>query len=135
MHGLSGTVSSYQGGPLTSSSGGNSAAGTATRSERATRMISRHEIFAPAIAQDSAFAANSFRNQKRTLFGVKQTGGMELDEFHVRNGDAGAPCHGHAITRRNRRIRRIEINFAAPAGGQHDPIASNRLDFTRFLIE
>src|SRR5207302_9709205 len=51
------------------------------RGQRATRVISRHEIFAPGITQDSPFAADCFRNQKRTLFGVEEAGGMELNKF------------------------------------------------------
>ena len=93
--------------------------------QRATRVISRHEILAPGITQDSPFAADCFRNQKRTLFGVEEAGGMELNKFHVRDGDSGAPCHGHPVARRNRRIRGVEINLPASPGSQHYPIASN----------
>src|SRR4029077_9578900 len=41
------------------------------RGQRATRVISRHEILAAGITQDSPFAADCFRNQKRTLFSVE----------------------------------------------------------------
>src|SRR5437773_5493298 len=46
-----------------------------TRSERAARMISLHEIFASAVAQESAFTPECFRTQKRPLLSVKETGG------------------------------------------------------------
>src|SRR2546428_2135669 len=48
------------------------------RGQRATRVISRHEILTAGSPQDSAFAADCLGNQKRTLFGVEQAGGMEL---------------------------------------------------------
>ena len=60
---------------------------------------------------------------------------MELNKFHVRDGDSGAPCHGYPVARRNRRIRGVEIDLPASPSSQHHPIASYRLNFARFLIE
>src|SRR5207244_12088239 len=93
------------------------------RGQRATRVISRHEILAPGITQDSPFAADCFRHQKRTLFGVEEAGGMELNRFQVRDGDSRAPCHGHPVARRNRWIHGVEINLPASPISQHLPIA------------
>ena len=92
-------------------------------------MIALHEIFAPIVAQDSAFPAHRFGDEERFRFGVKQTGRMELDELHVRDHRAGAPCHRHTIARRNVRIGCVEINFPATAGGEHDSIGADRFDF------
>src|SRR5438045_6514275 len=61
------------------------------RGQRATRVISRHEILAPGITQGSPFPADCFRNQKRTLFSGEKAGGMELNKFHVRDGDSRSP--------------------------------------------
>src|SRR5436305_662473 len=41
---------------------------------------------------------------------------MELDEFHVRDGDTGAPRHRHAIARRNRRMGAGQIDLPASPG-------------------
>jgi hypothetical protein len=43
---------------------------------------------------------------------------MKLNKLHVRNRRARAISHRNPIAGRDIRIRRIKINFAAPAGGQ-----------------
>ncbi len=66
---------------------------------------------------------------------MKQTGRMELDEFHVRDRRARAPGHRHAVARRDVRVGRVEINFPATAGRQDQPIGANRFDFGRRFVE
>ena len=99
------------------------------RRERSLRMIARHKIFAAIVAQDSTFAPDSFGNEERFRLGVKQTGRMELDEFHVRDHRARAPRHRDTVASRDIRIGRVEINFPATAGGEHDSIGADCFDF------
>ena len=66
---------------------------------------------------------------------MKQAGRMKLDELHVGDRRAGAPGHGHAVAGRDVRIGRVEINFPATAGREHDPIRANRFDLASFFIE
>jgi len=66
---------------------------------------------------------------------MKQTGRVKLHEFHVRDRGPGAPGHGHSITSRDVWVRRVEINFSAPAGGKHDAVGSDRFNRGRIFIE
>ena len=60
---------------------------------------------------------------------------MELHELHVCDGNAGAPCHCYPVASRDRGVGGVEINFPASARGQHDAVASDRLDVAGFFIE
>ena len=48
---------------------------------------------------------------------------------------ARAPCHRHAVAGRDVGIGRVEINFPATAGRQHDPVRPNRFYLAGFFIE
>jgi len=50
---------------------------------------------------------------------VIQTGGVELDEFHVGHPAASAPGHGNSVTRGGVRVAGVQINLADAAGGQY----------------
>ena len=60
---------------------------------------------------------------------------MKLDEFHVRDLGARSPRHRHAIACRDIRIRRVQINFAATAGREHDSIRTDRFYFSFFFVQ
>ena len=60
---------------------------------------------------------------------------MELDELHVRDRRARAPGHGHAVAGRDVGIGRVEINLAAAAGGQDEPIGPKVSTSPRLLIQ
>src|SRR5690349_4870548 len=64
-----------------------------------------------------------------------EAGGMELDEFHVGDGCARAPCHGHTVTRRDRRIGGKLINASAAAGGKDDPVRTKGDDLAGLLVQ
>ena len=66
---------------------------------------------------------------------MEQAGRVELDELHVADRRAGAPGHGHAVARGDIGVRRVEVDFAAAAGGQHDAVAAEGEDPAGFLIE
>ena len=60
---------------------------------------------------------------------------MKLDELHVCDLGARSPRHGHPISGRDIRIGRVEINFAATAGREHNPIGTNRFYLSRSFIQ
>src|ERR1051325_2361086 len=64
-----------------------------------------------------------------------ERGGMELDEFHIRDCGAGAIRHRHTIAGRYVRIGCVEINFAAAARGEEKISAGKRFDLTSVAIE
>ena len=66
---------------------------------------------------------------------MKETGGMKLDELHVRDLDTRAPRHGHAVSSRDVRVCRVQINFPATAGCQHDPIRRDCFYVTGFFVQ
>ncbi len=105
------------------------------RRERAARVVALHEIFAAIVPQNSAFSAHCFGNQKRFRLRMKQAGRMKLDELHVRDHRARAPRHRHAVARRDVRVCRVQINFSAAAGREHDAIRADRFHLSVFFIE
>ena len=60
---------------------------------------------------------------------------MKLDELHICDLHAGAPRHRHTVSGRDIRIGRVQINFAATAGRQHDPVRPDSFYFTGFLVQ
>src|SRR5438270_2187365 len=98
-------------------------------------MITRHEIFPALVPQNPALAPDGFRNQERFRQWMEETGGMELDEFHVRDDRADAPGHSHAVARRDVGISRVEINFPATAGRKDEPIGADGFHFATSFVE
>ena len=49
---------------------------------------------------------------------------MELNEFHVADGCAGAPGHGDAVARGDVGIGGVKIDLAASAGRQRNAVAA-----------
>src|ERR1041385_3839 len=62
-------------------------------------------------------------------------GGMELNEFHVRDGCARAISHRHAVASGDVRIGCIEINFSATAGGEQEIAARKGFDLPGVAVE
>ena len=60
---------------------------------------------------------------------------MELDEFHVRDFGAGAPCHGEAVSGGDAGVGGVQINPSAAAGGQNDMIGSEGDDLASGFVE
>ena len=60
---------------------------------------------------------------------------MKLDELHVRDLDACSPRHRHAVSSRDVRIRRVQVNFPATAGCQDDSIRPDRFHVTGFFVQ
>lgn len=91
----------------------------------ATLVMRWHEALAGLRArfgwqlEQAAFAADRFGDQERFRIRVVQAGGVELDEFHVRHPAAGAPGHRDAVAGGGVRIRRVQVDLAGAARGQH----------------
>src|SRR5438876_7021810 len=64
-----------------------------------------------------------------------EAGGMELDEFHIGDGSAGAEGHGDAVAGRDVRVGGVEIDFAAAAGGQEGDRGGEGLDLAGGFVE
>jgi hypothetical protein len=60
---------------------------------------------------------------------------MKLNELHICDLGSRSPGHGHAISGRDIRITRVQINFAATAGREHDPVRPERFYFSAFFIQ
>ncbi len=70
------------------------------------------------VAEERAFTAQGFGEEKaRGAFQV-QGGGMRLNEFEVLDFGAGAVCHGDPIAGGHFGIGGVEIDVAETAGGQ-----------------
>ena len=65
------------------------------------RRIALHEAFAIFVQQDTTFATNTFGDQNA---GTGNTGGVELPELHVLQGNARARRHTQAIAGIDKRI-------------------------------
>jgi hypothetical protein len=60
---------------------------------------------------------------------------MKLNELHVCDLGPRSPGHRHAISGRDIRITRVQINFPATAGREHDPIRTERFYLSGFFIQ
>src|SRR5262245_44213208 len=66
---------------------------------------------------------------------MKEARGMKLNELHVRDLQASAPCHSHTIASRDAWIRRIQVNFSATAGRKPDPISPYGFHLSTFFMQ
>ena len=72
-----------------------------------------------------AFAAGGLAEQDA---GALQAGGMELDEFHVFEGDAGAVGHDDAVAGGGEGVGGDAEGSAVAAGAEHDGLGGDCLD-------
>ena len=77
--------------------------------------VALHEAFLAVVPQDAAFAAHAFGNQHA---GTGHAGGVELPEFHVFQGDAGAGSHTQAVTGVDEGIGGRMEDATGTAGGE-----------------
>ena len=83
------------------------------------RVIRGHELVAVPCAQDSALSPNRLGNQEALRVAMIERSGMKLDVFRVNDGGAGTVGHGKAICPSHPRIRRMQIELADSARGEH----------------
>src|SRR5215469_15806210 len=77
-----------------------------------------HERLAGNGLEYAALTTHGFADEKGFCARMIKTGGMELDEFHVRNSRAATISHRHAVAGGDVGIGGVEINFSTAAGGQ-----------------
>src|SRR5665648_1063217 len=86
-----------------------------------------HEALALAVAQDRPFAPRGLRQQDAK---AGQTGGVELEELHVLQGDAPPERQGHAVAGQGVRVGRGLVDLARAAGGQDDRLGAEDVRLT-----
>ena len=64
-----------------------------------------------------------------------ETGGMELDEFHVGDAATGSPGHGDAVPGGDVGIAAVEVCFAGAAGGEDGGPRAKGLDASPVAVE
>ncbi len=107
--------------------------------------IARGEVFAPVIFvherlavgadEHAAFTAEGFADEEAAFLRMEEAGGVELDEFHVGDGYAGTPSHGHAVAGGDFRVGGVLVDAAAASGGEDDAIGAESFDVSGVLIE
>src|ERR1700745_3680590 len=98
-------------------------------------MIGLHEILTLQVAENSAFTAKRFGDQKTFGQRMKEGGGMKLHELEVRNPSAGTIRDRNAITGRYIGIRSIEINFSHSTACEYGEIAREWKHFVVVAIQ
>jgi hypothetical protein len=103
-------------------------------------VVAAHEGIARARAQPAAFAAHRLGDQERALLGVEEARRMKLHELHVGERGARAVRHGHPVSGRDVRIRRVQVDLPDPARGQEgdgrqDALHAPGLDIERVGAE
>ena len=90
--------------------------------------VSLHKSFTRGIAQDCAFATSTFGEQNAQ---ARKSGGMELEELHVFQGDALAPNNPHAITGEGVGIGSGLVNLPKAARRKHHRLRVEHVDISR----
>ena len=89
------------------------------------RRIALHEALALGVREVAALAARALGDQAA---GAVDAGGMELDELHVLQRQAGAQHHGVAVAGAGVGGGAGEIGAAVAAGGQHGHLGAEAVD-------
>ena len=98
-------------------------------------VVARHERCAVAQAQDAALAAHRLRDQERLRGRVIEAGRVELEELHVRDARADPVRHRDAVAGRDVGVRRVEVDLARAAGGQHHRARDDRFHGAGRLVQ
>ena len=98
-------------------------------------VVARHERGAVAQAQDAALAAHRLRDQERLRGRVIEAGRVELEELHVRDARAHPVRHRDAVAGRDVGVRRVEVDLARAAGGQHHRARDDRFHGAGRLVQ
>ena len=105
------------------------------RCERAARIVAVRKFPAVRIHQPSALAAYGFTDQEAPRVVVEKARRVELDELHVRDLDARAPRNRHAVARRDARVCRVAVHFAAAAGREHHAVGAQREHLAAHFVQ
>ena len=83
-----------------------------------------HEADAGLVDEDGAFAAHGFADERHGVAADIERGGVELDEFEVGEGGAGAGGEDEALADGAGRIGAVAVEAAEAAGGDDDAAAA-----------
>ncbi len=92
------------------------------RSQLLRFVVALHEPFEIYVAQDAAFAAQCFGEQKPRRAFDGERGGMKLHKLHIRENGTGFVSDGHAVAGGDVGIGRLAVNLAEAAGGKQNRI-------------
>jgi hypothetical protein len=104
-------------------------------SEILHRVIVLHERHARRRAQNAAFAANGFADQKRLGGRVVEARRMKLHELHVGQRCARAVRHRHPVARGDVGIACVQVHLPGAAGGQERDVSEKTLNLAALLVE
>src|SRR5665811_178106 len=82
-------------------------------------MNTHHETLTAMVEQVGTFAPPGFGYEEDWRLVREKAGRMELHEFHVTEGGAGAISHGHAVTGRDPWVGGERVDLARTAGGKY----------------
>ena len=105
------------------------------RGEFAARIVLVHEARAVGQAQQAAFTTYGLGDEKGLGLWVIKTGRMELNELHVRDAAAGAPCHGNAVAGAGIGVGGVKIGLACAAGSEDGVAGPDGNDMSGIDIE
>ncbi len=95
------------------------------RSELLGFGVALHKAFEIDVAEDAAFAAQGFGEQKARRAFYGESRGMELHEFHIGENGSGFVSDGHAVACGDFGIGGFAIDLAEAAGGEKDGSSAN----------
>ena len=93
-------------------------------------VIVLHEAMQIGVAEDAAFAAESLGKKETRRVLDAERRGMKLDELEIGDQCSSAEGDRNAVSRRDRRIRRLGIDLAETAGRQNDRTSQGSADPT-----
>ena len=105
------------------------------RSELLSFVIALHKTLKMDIAEDAAFAAESFAEEETWRAFDGESGGMELDELHVREDGPSVVGNGHAVTGSNFGIGSFAIELAEAASGKKSGFGAEFVERRIVLVE
>ncbi len=99
------------------------------------RRITRHETLALLVEEDAAFTAQGLGEQLARLARNEQRRRMELHELAVHDARVGAVGGREPVPRGAGRVRRVQVEVAEAAGGEHRARGEEGFHPSRRLVE
>jgi hypothetical protein len=82
------------------------------------RVVFSHESMASFVNETSPLTTHRFRNKKVLCVGMIETGGVELNEFHVSYFCSGSVGHGYTVPCGHIRVAGVDVYFASTASAE-----------------
>ena len=103
---------------------------------RQARVVFLHELLTLLVAEHRSVASHGLGDKEaRTVAGVIEGGGMELDEFHVLDRAFGTIDHRNAVARRYERIGCGLVDRSHAACGYEGDARQECVDFAGLRVE